>query len=328
MTSLKISPGLLNSAGPWATTLAQLQELYSCPATGAITTRTCTISGFPHDDSIHQYSLFDVAQFEESPASDRPAASINTLGYSPLRLSQTLQDLGFIATAINKLENAVPKPIIISVTGSVEELKSCIDQIALAEGLIPAPLFVEINLSCPNILGKPPPAFSTEGLVEYFTFLRDCTQDATAPKLRFGIKTPPYSNPQNFQFLEQALLKFVENDVLELPLQFITATNTLGCSLALDKNGDSLISSGDGSGIGGLAGAPLHALSLGNVHIIRQVLSSHKALRHVQIIGVGGVSDRHGLKRMQSAGADFVAVGTALALNGIKVFDGILRDHD
>jgi dihydroorotate dehydrogenase (fumarate) len=318
MATLQISPTILNSAGPWATTLAQLQDLYNSPMTGAITTRTCTLDGFPHDDGIHQYSLFDIAHFEEVSTSDEPSASINTLGYSPLPLSQTLRDLATITNSVKDPDDHLQKSIIISITGSTQELKACIDQIALARSSIPHPLFVEINLSCPNISGKPPPAFSAEGLIEYFTCLRECTHSAS--KLHFGIKTPPYSNPENFHFLEQALLKFVDNDILDLPLQFITATNTLGCSLALDENGSSLVTSKDGSGIGGLAGAPLHALSLGNVHLIRKLLLSHKALQHIQIIGVGGVSDRRGVQRMRCAGADFIAVGTALAMNGLNVF--------
>jgi dihydroorotate dehydrogenase (fumarate) len=247
-------------------------------------------------------------------------------------LSQTLQDLEKITKAVNHPDNVNPKPIIVSITGSVEELKACLYQITQARPLINAPLYVEINLSCPNIMGKPPPAFGTEGLTEYLTCLRDFNsshdklgpKDATASNVRFGIKTPPYSNPENFQVLQQALLKLVVNDILEIPLQFITATNTLGCSLVLNRNCVPLVSSEDGSGIGGMAGAPLHALSLGNVHIIRSILKSHKALQHVQVIGVGGVNDGDGMRRMRSAGADFVGVGTALAMKGVKVFDEIL----
>jgi dihydroorotate dehydrogenase (fumarate) len=327
MDSLEISPGVFNSAGPWATTLAQMQDLYSHPATGAITTRTCTLNGFPDDKNKHRYLLFDVVRFEEIAFTYRETAvgSLNSLGYSPLSLSQTLQDLESITRTVKSSD---PKTIIISITGPVEELTVCIDQIAQAQKSIRAPLFVEINLSCPNIPGKPPPAYDAEGLIECFTCLRDCTRDATAPKLRFGIKTPPYSNPQNFEFLEQALLKFVDNDTLELPLQFITATNTLGCSLIFDDDGDSILSTeGNISGIGGMAGAPLHALALGNVHLIRKMLSSHKALAHIQIIGVGGVSDRHGVSRMRNAGADFVGIGTALIRNGLRVFDNMLREE-
>jgi dihydroorotate dehydrogenase (fumarate) len=106
---------------------------------------------------------------------------------------------------------------------------------------------------------------------------------------------------------------------------FITSTNTLGCSLVLDSDFQALLSSSDGTGIGGLAGPPLHPLALGNVRLIRTMLNSELALQGVRIIGVGGVQDYAGYQRMKCAGADIVAVGTALGRNGISVFENILQ---
>lgn len=49
--SIDISPPLINSSCAWASDLAQLQELYDCPHTGAVTTRTATLNGFPQNSS-------------------------------------------------------------------------------------------------------------------------------------------------------------------------------------------------------------------------------------------------------------------------------------
>ena len=46
-----------------------------------------------------------------------------------------------------------------------------------------------------------------------------------------GIKTPPYTYHGQFQTLIDVLLKYSHP---ECPVDFITATNTLGCSLVLD----------------------------------------------------------------------------------------------
>jgi len=80
------------------------------------------------------------------------------------------------------------------------------------------------------------------------------------------------------------------------------------------------------SGIGGLAGAALHPLALGNVRIVRSMLDEYEQLKPISVIGVGGVFDRGGYRRMLAVGADAVAVGTGLGNEGIGVFPKILKD--
>ena len=61
------------------------------------------------------------------------------------------------------------------------------------------------------------------------------------------------------------------------------------------------------------------------------MLDQHPSLREIGIIGVGGVSDVAGFRRMIKAGASAVAVGTALGIHGISIFAKIadeLRAHD
>jgi dihydroorotate dehydrogenase (fumarate) len=98
--------------------------------------------------------------------------------------------------------------------------------------------------------------------------------------------------------------------------------------LILSENGDngysSTLSSASGLGIGGLAGAPLHPLALGNVKTLRGLLDSHEELKGVQVIGVGGVADSEGFARMRAVGASVVGVGTALGKEGMGVFGKIL----
>jgi len=58
------------------------------------------------------------------------------------------------------------------------------------------------------------------------------------------------------------------------------------------------------------------------------MLDQHEWLKRVDIIGVGGVSDGAGMERMMSAGATYVAVGTALGNHGVSVFDTIAKEWD
>lgn len=72
-----------------------------------------------------------------------------------------------------------------------------------------------------------------------------------------------------------------------------------------------------------MAGPPLHPLALGNVATIRKMLDEVDSAKHIRIIGVGGVGDAEGYKRMKSVGAYAVAVGTALGIGGVEVFSDI-----
>jgi dihydroorotate dehydrogenase (fumarate) len=180
---------------------------------------------------------------------------------------------------------------------------------------------MEINLSCPNIPNKPPPAYSKDSMIEYLDALAESNESSDAStdqRVAIGVKTPPYTYHDQFQTLIDALLTTRCN------VDFITATNTLGSSLVLADGGDPAIDSASGLGIGGMAGAPLHPLALGNVKTIRGMLDREERLRGVEIIGVGGVSDRAGFERMRGVGAKVVGVGTALGREGVDVFGKIV----
>ncbi|CAN8105839.1 unnamed protein product [Discula destructiva] len=332
---LAIHPPLLNSANPWATTLDDLAALYACPHTGAVTTRTSLLAGFPHDPSKHQFTLFDAtthnSQQDQSKLSDLENASLNTLGYSPLTLEQYL---GFIQTVASTTSARLDKGFIVSVTGSPEDVVGCYKLVAETATKVPFPLAMEVNLSCPNIPGKPPPAYSGDALLQYLSALQEyivassnASQDDRVPRIAFGLKTPPYTHATEYAELFKAL-EAASSRSGPCAVSFITATNTLGSCLVLaDPEAGGAQPALPEAGIGGMAGAPLHPLALGNVRTIRRMLDERpETLGHIQIIGVGGVLDSAGYGRMRAVGADFVGVGTGLGIKGLSVFGGILKE--
>ncbi|THY64200.1 FMN-linked oxidoreductase [Aureobasidium pullulans] len=321
MPLLSIEPPLLNSANPWCSTREDLEALYLCPNTGAVTTRTSLLHGFPHDDSIHQHAFFSTQSQTSTTAPDYTIsgkeypASLNTLGYSPTPLDTYLTWIEQIVTAS---PNAKPKPFVVSVTGSPQHVAECYTRVAALAARLHIPLAVEVNLSCPNIANKPPPAYSGDALKEYLDALKDIPR--TVP---LGLKTPPYTYAGQFKTLIDTLRG------AGTQIDFLTATNTLGSCLVLGNEGarqyQPLLPSAAGTGIGGLAGEPLHPLALGNVATLRQMLNEHAGLHDIDIIGVGGVSDAAGFARMRAVGAKVVAVGTALGREGLPVFAKILQ---
>lgn len=337
---LSFHPPLLNTASPWATTEAHLRELLLCPSTGAVTTRTSLIDGFPHSSNRHRYAFFDPATGKPSPGTfsgppedsntnvierkataDAPLATLNTLGYSPLPLSQYLSIISSLASTVPPSASTPPKTIIISVTGSPAEIAACHDLIQTfsSSTSCPFPLAMEVNLSCPNIPNLPPPAYSSSSLTSYLDALPSNTS------IPIGIKIPPYTHAGQFDSLIASLLGTTTTAIPASKLSFLTATNTLGSCILLD----SLETSGGcqealpGDGIGGMAGPPLHPLALGNVATLRRRFDQDPRLAHLEIIGVGGVYNGEGYRRMRHVGARAVGIATALGRRGVEVFTTI-----
>lgn len=136
LPSLHIDPPLFNSANPWATTLEQLQDLYRCASTGAVTTRTALLDGFPHDEEAHRFAIFEAGTHRVSEGGD---ASLNTLGYSPIPLGGYLGFIRQIDEDVNaekkgEGETGKRKPFIVSVTGTPDEVAECYRRVAGVRG--------------------------------------------------------------------------------------------------------------------------------------------------------------------------------------------------
>ncbi|KAF4309079.1 Dihydroorotate dehydrogenase class 1/ 2 [Botryosphaeria dothidea] len=327
---LTINPPLLNSANPWATDLSHLRPLYASPYTGAVTTRTTLLHGFPHNDAHNQYTFFSPTTQHPVPGGPNPppsatppthSASLNTLGYSPLPLSAYLAFASALSADALAPGSALrtDKPIIISVTGTPADVAACYARIAAHAPSVCMPLAMELNLSCPNIPGTPPPAYSRAALAEYVRALAGVARADVA----IGVKVPPYTHAGMFAECVGALAA-----VRPTPVAFVSAVNTLAPSLVVREGGGGLeaaLGSASGLGVGGMAGAPLHALALGNVLSLREALAAEEGLRGILLIGIGGVEDAEGWRRMRSVGAGAVGVGTALGRFGVDVFERIWK---
>jgi dihydroorotate dehydrogenase (fumarate) len=341
---LVIDPPLLNAACPWSTTLEDVKALYDSPYTGAVTLRTSLLEGFSHDDAIHQYVFFtpgqtiaaDAPKGEESKSqSTGPVSTLNTLGYSPLTLSEYL---GIINEIVGQrhlgTDTPTKKPFILSVTGTPDEIAMAYALIAnAAEMDEDLRLAMEVNLSCPNIADAPPPAYDPTQFEEYLEAISDskstyrgrmATPDSV-PKV--GVKLPPYTHAAQFDMVVAAMHKFVSSEPGEggCVVDFVTCTNTLGSSLLLDGDNKPVLNSESGHGVGGLAGAALHPLALGNVATFRRLLDGHPSTRGIAIVGVGGVEDKAGFDRMRAVGATAVACASALGRYGVGVFETITK---
>lgn len=221
--------------------------VYDCPYTGAVTIRTSLWQEFKQHVSTHQYTFFSttygtshsqinttlypegrgevVPDFDES-------SSLNTLGYSPVSFIKYCEMLAEMSRT-GQLSQRPNKPFIVSVTGDETQVGACLAHLMelqnqpenTASGL---ELLMEVNLSCPNIPDKAPPAYDRDALMRYIMVLAKTKQLHSNHKdVQVGIKTPPYT--YHGQFL--AMIRCLEDSTKMVggcPISFVTATNTLG----------------------------------------------------------------------------------------------------
>ena len=262
------------------------------------------------------------------------ASTLNSFGYSPHPLSSYIEWTRLI---LSRGTNS--KPFIISVTSnSASELAQMVEDVQkLRQGLedgaecTPSRVAVELNTSCPNIRGRQSPAYAFTTLLPILDVL---TQAYRADmSLTIGLKLAPYVASFQFEEVVKHVASFshdLEDGSCTNPFAFFTCTNTVGNSLLFTHQTTPSLVVGDGVDVyalgpvlGGLAGEPIHALSLGNVFSFAKLLETHgdKAIREIKLIGVGGVVDRWGVERMKKVGAAVVGCATLLGREGVEGFE-------
>ncbi|KAI5477138.1 uridine nucleosidase Urh1 [Pseudohyphozyma bogoriensis] len=310
---------LLNTACPWSSSAEDLKALYECPHTQAITVRTSLLKGFAQDDS-HRMTFF-------GPSGE---SSSNCYGYSPIPLDQYLPMIRTLLTS-----SAPKKRIIISITGSVEEMGVLLSKIQKFAQEMDTAFGVEFNASCPNFKGKPPPAYNEAQLTAYLTAMAPYA----SPLLLLGIKLPPYTYESQFTSVINSLqsISHLSPSSQTHPISFLTATNTLGQGVVFsdqifESDGRTIEVQNSREGafetfalpqvFGGLAGASLHQLALGNVYRLTTLLktSSDPKVQKIQVIGAGGAYDVASVERFRKAGASAVGCATGLGREGVAVF--------
>jgi hypothetical protein len=147
---------------------------------------------------------------------------------------------------------------------------------------------IELNTSCPNIAGRPPPAYDPQSLAPLLAVFR--ARFEQDPTLTIGLKLAPYVHAGQFQQVVDLLagvsMEASDGDKTNC-VAFLSCTNTIGSSVVFQ---DQVIPVEAGTSsdwgtleyavpttTGGLGGEPIHALSLGyspSCRLMPSVLSS------------------------------------------------------
>ena len=265
---------LMNASGVWCYDQDELDALNQSAA-GAYVTKSCTLeprAGNP-----------------EPRYRATPLGSINSMGL-PNRGYHFYLD--YVAK-----HDYTSKPLFMSVAGlSLEDNLAMVREIKAAN----SPAIMELNLSCPNVPGKPQIAYDFDAMD---TMLAAVCVEYDRP---FGVKMPPYFDIVHFDQAAEILNRYPQ-------VAFVTCINSIGNALAIDTDTETvLIKPKDG--FGGIGGDYVLPTALANVNAFFRRCPDKK------VIGCGGVKTGEQVFQHLLAGASLVQVGTALQEEGPEIF--------
>lgn len=271
----------MNASGVHCMTVSELDELAASQA-GAFITKSATLA--------------ERAGNPEPRYADVPLGSINSMGLPNLGVDYYLD----YALAYQAKE---PAPLFFSVAGtSVEENLALLAKIQHSEftGI------TELNLSCPNVPGKPQVAYdfplTEEILTKVFQFF-------TKP---LGVKLPPYFDMAHFDQMAAILNQF--------PLAYVNCINSIGNGLYVDPQTDTVVIRPK-EGFGGIGGEYVKPTALANVRAFYTRLKPE-----IKVIGTGGILTGQDAYEHLLCGATMLQIGTRLQKEGPDIFQRICQE--
>lgn len=276
----QVSNPFLNAAGVLCRTPEDLLQLASS-VSGSMITKSCTVE--PREGN------------PEPRYAAAPYGSINSMG---------LPNLGFEFYKQFAVEHR-GKLLFISVSGM-----SMDENVKMAKDLLPVAketgCIMELNLSCPNVPGKPQVGYDFTTMREY---LQRVSSVYDAP---FGVKLPPYFDIAHF---DQAAAIF--NEIPQVA--FLTCVNSLGNGLVIDVDTET-VAIKPKDGFGGLGGRYILPTALANVNAF------YRRCPTKLVVGCGGVYSANEAFQHILAGASLVQVGTALHEEGPQIFQRVVDE--
>tara|TARA_B100001093_G_scaffold478951_1_gene507556 strand:- start:1639 stop:2478 length:840 start_codon:yes stop_codon:yes gene_type:complete len=195
----------------------------------------------------------------------------------------------------NKIKN---KPYFVSVSGlTLEDNKIIISELCKNDKISS----IELNLSCPNVIGKPQVGYDQKSI---YKTLFEITPITTRYNKDLGIKLPPYFDIQHFTNIANVVELF--------NIQYLTCINSLGNGLVLEDKKPVIKPK---NGLGGIGGKSIKPFGLSNVYYF------NKLLPNIDIVGCGGIENKEDVYDYLQCGAKVVQVGTLFMKEGVSCFD-------
>lgn len=286
--SLKLNTCLFNASGPHCTTIKDLTNLDNSNS-ACILSKSCT--------------LYERGGNPEPRYYDNILGSINSMGLPNLSIS-------YYIGCCNYFKN---KPYIISIgVLDMEDTITIIQKIFISIKYGANINGIEINLSCPNIVGKGQIAYNMIDLDKHLEKIFTTIKQYVPYNIIVGIKLPPYFELYQFSEVCDILCKY--------DIDFITSINSIGNGLIIDyKTETTLIK--PKNGIGGIGGKYIKPTGLSNVRNFYIELKKRNS--NINIIGCGGIECGIDAFEYILCGADALQIGTQFYKEGVSCFDRI-----
>lgn len=270
---------VFNASGPCDVTWEELCTLGES-GTAAVVMKSCTIEPRTGNEEPRYVRL--------------PLGSINSMG---------LPNLGYKEYVVftTKLQK-YGKPVVASLAGLKPD-----DFPVLVKAFQESDVdLIEVNLSCPNVKGKPQIGYDFEMTDKVLASISNL---GAKP---FGVKLPPYFDRIHWEQMAAVLKKY--------PVSFIVCINSVGNTLVIDPETEKPVIRPKG-GFGGLGGEYVKPMALANVRAFYELMEGK-----VSIVGVGGINNGTDAFEFLLAGADAVQVGTVFEKEGPGCFARINRE--
>lgn len=163
---------------------------------------------------------------------------------------------------------------------------------------------VELNLSCPNLVGKAQVGYDFDLVDEILDRIFDFFEKP------LGVKLPPYFDMAHFDQVAKILNKY--------PLSFINTINSIGNAIVIE---DESVTIKPKNGYGGLGGPLVKQTALANVHAFYTRLNPS-----IAIIGTGGVTCGRDVFEHILCGASMVQIGSQLLVEEEEIFERLTRE--
>ncbi|NYZ79908.1 dihydroorotate oxidase, partial [Candidatus Micrarchaeota archaeon] len=272
---LKFSSLAMNASGPRCTSFEDLRRIAFSGSCAIVTKSTTLLPRVGNPEPRYKTDAFGAIQ------------------------SMGLPNPGVfeMAERVRRLRLLTEKPIIASVAGFTPEEYAWMSLLFDESGAD----MIEVNLSCPNVAGKPQAAYDAEQTREIISSVKEKT------KLPTSVKLPCYP--------DAVVQEKIADVLLDVRVDCITAINSVGnCVILRDKK--PIIR----PVFGGLCGDYIKPVALGTVKRFYDLFGGR-----IKIIGVGGIKTRADVDDFISVGADLVQIGTAYEEKGVSVFGDLKK---
>lgn len=299
LKNIEFMTPFVNASGCWCYTGNELNELNkNIYCNDALISKSSTLNN-RNGNPQPRYIEFD-------------NLSINSMGLPNYGLNY------YLDTFTQLMENTTKKKLVslsgLSLDENLSMVKNIFEHLSRNNNSIHG---LEINMSCPNVIGKPQIGYDFIEMRKYldnlFTMIQKYENNAennNINKLLIGIKLPPYFDISHFESVANILKNYDR-------LNFITCINSIGNGLVIDTNTESVVIKPK-NGFGGLGGSIIKPTALANVHKFYQLIGDK-----IDIIGCGGITNGEDVFQHILAGASMVSIGTELMKKGPEIFNSL-----